>query len=128
MSPYIHKNVFPPGTIPLSVNGVTSRVIASSTIDVVAPVIQLGFLGGLLGVNSKKEEKPLFPQVRKKVEAMIENYHRFEAYQAEVHAITQLEINFYEWLKLTTSTEVKPDRAELLYIIPSKPLDLKLSS
>lgn len=132
VSPYIQKNVFPPGTIPLSVHGVTSGVIASSTVgDVVVPVIpviQLGLLGGLLGVNSKKEENPPFPQAREKVGVMIENYHRFEAYQAEVHAIAQLGISLHEWLKLTTSTEVKPDRAELLYIIPSKPLDLKLSS
>jgi hypothetical protein len=59
---------------------------------------------------------------------MIETNRRFEAYQAEVQAISQLGISFHEWLKLTPSTEEKPDKANLMYIIPEKPLDLPLLS
>lgn len=54
---------------------------------------------------------------------MIETNRRFEAYQAEVQAIAQLGIGFHDWLKLTPS-EVKPDGAELMYIVPSEPLEL----
>lgn len=54
---------------------------------------------------------------------MIETNHRFEAYQAEVQAIAQLGISFHDWLKLApSSTEVQPEKAELMYIIPSQPL------
>jgi hypothetical protein len=58
---------------------------------------------------------------------MIETSRRFEAYQTEVQAISQLGISFHEWLKLTPSTEVKPESAEFMYIIPSTPLELKPS-
>lgn len=79
-----------------------------------------------LGVNSKNEEKPKFPNALKKIEAMIETHRRFEAYQAEIQAIAQLKISFHEWLKLSPS-DAKPDSAELMYIIPSKPLELQPS-
>lgn len=59
---------------------------------------------------------------------MIETNRRFEAYQTEVQAISQLGISFHEWLKLIPSTEVKPDNAEFMYIIPSTPLELQMSS
>ncbi|MBW4638720.1 MAG: hypothetical protein KME05_10885 [Gloeocapsa sp. UFS-A4-WI-NPMV-4B04] len=59
-------------------------------------------------------------------------WNRHQAQYLIINALETLELlewKLYDkWLKLTTSTEVKPDRAELLYIIPSKPLDLKLSS
>ena len=58
------------------------------------------------------------------VESMIETHCRFKYYQTEVQAISQLGISFHDWLKLTPSTEIKPDDAELMYIIPSKPLEL----
>lgn len=61
-----------------------------------------------------------------KIEAMIETYRNFEAYKLEVEAIAQLGISFHDWLKLTP-LETKPDGAELMYIIPSKPLDLAMS-
>jgi len=87
---------------------------------------------GSLGGNSKNEEKPKFPNAKfpnalKKIEAMIETHRRFEAYQAEIQAIAQLKISFHEWLKLSPS-DAKSDSAELMYIIPSKPLELQLSS
>lgn len=74
----------------------------------------------------KKEAYKRLPQVLEVVESMIETNRRFEAYQAEVQAIAQLGISFHEWLKLTPSTEEKPDKANLMYIIPQKPLDLPL--
>jgi hypothetical protein len=61
------------------------------------------------------------------IEEMIETYSRFEAYQAEVESIQTIGMNFYEWLELTPSTEVHQDERELMYIIPSKPLDLAVS-
>jgi hypothetical protein len=74
----------------------------------------------------KKQQKPQFPEALSKIEAMLETQHRFEAYQAEIQAISQIGISFHNWLKLTPS-ETKPDGAELMYIIPSKPLDLPIS-
>ena len=87
--------------------------------------------GGWFGPNHddlKKEAYKRLPQVLEVVESMIETNRRFEAYQAEVQAISQLGISFHEWLKLTPSTEEKPDKANLMYIIPEKPLNLQLSS
>lgn len=61
------------------------------------------------------------------MESMIETNRRFEAYQTEVQAIAQLGITFHDWLKLTPSIDSKPDGAELMYIIPSQPLELQFS-
>lgn len=71
----------------------------------------------------KKEAVKRLPQVLEVIESMIETYKRFEAYQAEVHAIAQLGISFHDWLKLSSS-EAKPEVAQLMYIIPSKPLEV----
>ncbi|MBD6617300.1 hypothetical protein FNW02_16060 [Komarekiella sp. 'clone 1'] len=68
------------------------------------------------------------PKTLEVVESMIETNRRFESYQTEVQAISQLGISFHDWLKLTPSTEIKPDDAELMYIIPSQPLNLQISS
>ncbi len=65
------------------------------------------------------------PEVLERMESIIETYRRLEAYQAEVQAISQLGISFHDWLKLAPS-ETQPDEAELMYIIPSKPLDLTM--
>ncbi len=83
--------------------------------------------GGWFGPNQenlKREAIKRLPQVLEVVESMIETNRRFEAYQAEVQAIAQLGMNFHDWLKLAPSTEVQPEIAELMYIIPSKPLEL----
>ena len=85
--------------------------------------VQGGWLGPNQG-NLKREAIKRLPQMLEVVESMIETNRRFEAYQAEVQAIAQLEISFHDWLKLAPSTEVKPNAAELMYIIPSKPLEL----
>lgn len=65
-------------------------------------------------------------QIREQTKTIVETYERFQAYQAEIQAISQLGISFHDWLKLTPP-EIKPDEAELMYIIPSKPLDLAMS-
>jgi tetrahydromethanopterin S-methyltransferase subunit G len=92
--------------------------------------IQWGIFGGnptpFTG-RFKKEAYKRLPQVFEVMESMIETNRRFEAYQTEVQAISQLGISFHDWLKLTPSTEIKPDGAELMYIIPSKPLELQPS-
>jgi hypothetical protein len=65
-------------------------------------------------------------QTKEKISAMIETNRRFEAYQAEVQAFAQLGISFHDWLKLAPSIEVKPEKAKLMYIIPSQPLYVAL--
>lgn len=83
--------------------------------------------GGWFGPNEgdlMREAEKRLPQVLEVVESMIETNRRFEAYQAEVEAIAQLKISFHEWLKLSPS-DAKPDSAELMYIIPSKPVELQ---
>lgn len=76
----------------------------------------------------KQEAFKRLPQVLEVVESMIETNRRFEAYHLEVQAIAQLGISFHEWLKLTPTTEEKPDRANLIFIIPSQPVDVKLAN
>jgi tetratricopeptide (TPR) repeat protein len=92
--------------------------------------IQWGIFGGnptpFTGRFEKEAHKRL-PQVFEVMESMIETNRRFESYQTEVQAISQLGISFHDWLKLTPSTEIKPDGAELMYIIPFKPLELQPS-
>ncbi|BAY70676.1 hypothetical protein ACN23B_25470 [Anabaena sp. FACHB-709] len=85
--------------------------------------------GGWFGPSDedlKKEADKRLPQVLEIMESMIETNRRFESYQTEIQAISQLGISFHEWLKLSPSTEIKPEGAELMYIIPSQPLDLQM--
>jgi tetratricopeptide (TPR) repeat protein len=79
---------------------------------------------GFIGIIQQPERKRA---AMEKAMSMWENYRRFESYQTELQAISQLGISFHNWLKLTPSTEIKPDGAELIYIIPSKPLELQPS-
>ncbi|MCG6135695.1 MAG: hypothetical protein MET45_13690 [Nostoc sp. LLA-1] len=72
----------------------------------------------------KREADKRLPQVFEIIESMIETNRRFESYQTEIQAISQLGISFHDWLKLTPSTEMKPDGAELMYIIPSQPINI----
>ncbi|MEH2061816.1 MAG: hypothetical protein V7K50_05995 [Nostoc sp.] len=86
--------------------------------------------GGWFGPSQddlNQEAYKRLPQAFEVMESMIETNRRFESYQTEVQAISQLGISFHDWLKLTPSTEIKPDGAELMYIIPSKPLELQPS-
>ncbi|MDZ7954065.1 hypothetical protein [Nostoc sp. DedQUE09] len=88
--------------------------------------VQAGWLGPSQD-GLKQEAYKRLPQVFEVMESMIETNLRFESYQTELQAISQLGISFHDWLKLTPSTEIKPDGAELMYIIPSKPLELQPS-
>ncbi|MEW5861437.1 MAG: hypothetical protein AB1861_29335 [Cyanobacteriota bacterium] len=64
------------------------------------------------------------PKTLETIESVIETNNRFEAYQAEIQAIAQLGITFYEWLQLAPDTEAKPDGANLVYIIPPKAIEV----
>ncbi len=93
-----------------------------------AILIPVEVQGGWFGPDHndlKREADKRLPQVFEVMESMIETNRRFESYQTEIQAVSQLGISFHDWLKLTPSTEIKPDGAELMYIIPSQPLDLQ---
>lgn len=91
--------------------------------------IQWGIFGSnptpLTGRFEKEAYKRL-PQILENMESIIETNHRFESYQTEIHVISQLGISFHEWLKLTPTQESKPESAELIYIMPSTPLQISL--
>jgi tetratricopeptide (TPR) repeat protein len=89
--------------------------------------ISWGLFGGNPTPLTGRFEKEAFtrlPQVFEVMESMIETNNRFESYQTEIQAISQLGISFHEWLQLKPSTETKPEGAELMFIIPSQPLEL----
>lgn len=85
-------------------------------------------LGGWFGPNPedlKREAMKRLPQVLEVIESMIETNRRFEAYQAEVQAIAQLNVTFQGWQNLAPSSTTIYKKIGLIYIIPSQPLDLK---
>ncbi|MBE9229740.1 hypothetical protein IQ264_30515 [Phormidium sp. LEGE 05292] len=87
--------------------------------------------GGLFGPNQgelKQEADKRLPQVLEVIESMVETNRRFESYQTEIQAIRQLGISFHDWLKLTPANEDKPEGAELMFIVPKKPLELVTAS
>ncbi|MEH2403747.1 hypothetical protein [Nostoc sp.] len=88
---------------------------------------KVDWVGKAIWDDPKPQIYARLPKTLEVVESMIETNRRFESYQTEVQAISQLGISFHDWLKLTPSTEIKPDGAELMYIIPSKPLELQPS-
>ncbi|MEH1855658.1 MAG: hypothetical protein V7L11_29250 [Nostoc sp.] len=88
---------------------------------------KVDWVGKAIWDDPKPQIYARLPKTLEVMESMIETNRRFESYQTEVQAISQLGISFHDWLKLTPSTEVKPDGAELMYIIPSKPLELQPS-
>ncbi|BAZ13722.1 hypothetical protein NIES4071_55620 [Calothrix sp. NIES-4071] len=59
------------------------------------------------------------PQVLESIESMIETNQRFEIYQEEIQAISRLGIKFDDWLKLSPSEEIQPDKAKIMFIIPN---------
>jgi tetratricopeptide (TPR) repeat protein len=98
-------------------------------IDSLPPAIldRIEVQGGWFGPNHDELKQAAFqrlPQVFEVMESMIETNNRFESYQTEIQAISQLGISFHEWLQLKPSTETKPESAELMFIIPSQPLEL----
>ncbi|WP_373526578.1 hypothetical protein [Nostoc sp.] len=88
---------------------------------------KVDWVGKAIWDDPKPQIYARLPKTLEVMESMIETNRRFESYQTEVQAISQLGISFHDWLKLTPSTEIKPDGAELMYIIPSKPLELQPS-
>ncbi|MEH2457341.1 hypothetical protein [Nostoc sp.] len=88
---------------------------------------KIDWVGKVIWDDPKPQIYARLPKTLAVMESMIETDRRFESYQTEVQAISKLGISFHDWLKLTPSTEIKPDGAELMYIIPSKPLDLQPS-
>ncbi|MEH2298209.1 MAG: hypothetical protein V7K88_03860 [Nostoc sp.] len=86
---------------------------------------KIDWVGKAIWDDPKPRIYARLPKTLSIIESMIETNRRFESYQTEVQAISQLGISFHDWLKLIPSTEIKPDGAELMYIIPSKPLDLQ---
>lgn len=86
-----------------------------------------GWIFGPSEDDLKREAIKRLPQVLEVIENMIETYQRFEAYKVEVEAIDQLGISFQDWIKLAPA-ENKPEDAELMYIIPDKPLDIVFAS
>ena len=100
-------------------------------IDSLPPAIldRIEIQGGWFGPNHDELKQAAFqrlPQVFEVMESMIETNNRFESYQTEIQAISQLGISFHEWLELKPPTETKPDGTEIMYIISPQPLELKL--
>jgi tetratricopeptide (TPR) repeat protein len=98
-------------------------------IDSLPPAIldRIEVQGGWFGPNHDELKHAAFqrlPQVFAVMESMIETNNRFESYQTEIQAISKLGISFHEWLQLKPSKETKPEGAELMFIIPSQPLEL----
>lgn len=115
------ENLFKMATVPY-------EWVKSLPAAILTPVEVQGGWFGPSDEDLKREADKRLPQIFEVMESMIETNRRFEAYQTEIQAISKLGISFHEWLKLTPSTEIKSDGAELMYIIPSHPLDLQLSS
>ncbi|AFZ25152.1 hypothetical protein Cylst_2981 [Cylindrospermum stagnale PCC 7417] len=118
---YLYKkylNLFPPSIItPPSVS-----VNIADVITIAAAFTPLVPMLGSLEKNYDQESKMQFPQALEKIEIIIETNNRFESYQIEIKAISQIGISFHEWLQLKSSTETQPEDAELMYIIPSQAL------
>lgn len=94
-----------------------------------AIVTRVEVKGGLFGPNQgdlKREADKRLPEVLGVMESMVETNRRFESYQAEVAAIAQLGISFHDWLQLAPAEE-KPEGAELMYIIPPKPIEVAVA-
>ena len=76
-------------------------------------------------IEEEKINSLILPIKVEKIEQIIETYNRFEAYLLEVQVIQQLGMNFQNWLQLAPHTEAQQYKVEIIYIIPSQPLNLK---
>jgi tetratricopeptide (TPR) repeat protein len=72
--------------------------------------------------QTKQEAMKRLPQVMEVMESMIETNYRFEGYQTEIKAITQLGISFHDWVKLAPGGETPANGANLMFIIPAQPI------
>jgi tetratricopeptide (TPR) repeat protein len=112
-------------------NMVPSDDVWSSHIDdwinsLPASVIEQGNIKkGFWGIKEEGREEIIqrLPEVLEEMESMVETSQRFDAYELEVKAISQLGISFHDWLKLQPTEPHKPDN-NLMYIIPREPLSL----
>jgi hypothetical protein len=108
--------------------GGTSSPASSAWVKSLPPAIlsRVEVQGGWFGPSEeelKKEADKRLPQILEVIESMVETNRRFESYQSEIEAIAQLGMSFQEWLQLKPS-EAQPEGAELMYILPFKPLEL----
>lgn len=95
------------------VNSLPAAIVASEEVK-----------GSIFGNREETKQKAMerLPQIMEVMESMIETNYRFEGYQTEIKAIAQLGISFHEWVKLAPVGETAPDGANLMVIIPSKPI------
>lgn len=75
----------------------------------------------LIDVKDQKFFSKYLPNFLARAESMIETNQRFESYEIEVKAMSQLEMNFHEWQQLTPSEPATEDTSVML-IIPSTPV------
>lgn len=86
--------------------------------------------GGWLGPDNADVRREAFkrlPGVFNVIESTIETFRRFQAYQTELEAITQLSITFHEWSKLSPAETVAlGDSDNIIYILPAEPIVVDL--
>ncbi|WP_100901327.1 hypothetical protein [Nostoc flagelliforme] len=95
----------------ITVNGVITGIFGylgycRKPLLIASPLLHGNLLEEVLLWVTSKEERVL-DKALEKLEAIIETNRRFQSYQTEVQAISQLGISFHDWLKLTPSTEIK---------------------
>jgi hypothetical protein len=95
------------------VNSLPAAIVASTEVK-----------GSIFGNREETKQKALerLPEVMNVIESMIETNNRFEGYQMELKAIAQLGISFHDWMKLAPAGETASSEANLMVIIPTKPI------
>lgn len=69
----------------------------------------------------EKEAYSRLPHVMNILDSVVETNNRFEAYKAEIKAISQLGISFQEWMQLKPMNK-QLDGEDLIFIMPAKPI------
>jgi len=75
----------------------------------------------LANIKDKKDFSQYLPNFLERVESMIETHQRFESYETEVKAISELGMTFRKWQELTPS-EPALEGDGIMLIIPSMPI------
>ncbi|MBD2099263.1 hypothetical protein H6F90_29810 [Trichocoleus sp. FACHB-591] len=80
--------------------------------------------GSIFGNREEMRQEAMkrLPKVFEVMESMIETNYRFESYQTEIKAISQLGISFHDWMELAPSEEIAPEAKKLMYITPLEPM------
>ena len=96
------------------INSLPNAIVASTEVK-----------GSIFGNKEEMRQEAMnrLPQVLEMMEFMIETNQRFEAYQTEIKAISQLGMSFHDWMQLTPA-EPQPEGANVMYILPSEPLTI----